>query len=103
MKNPLKELLNRLQHDPDLDSTICYIRYRDFESARGSYRVPLHLCEIESKNIRHGDSIIPFHRIIAVTYGDWTLYPFADDSTMDRLFDSIKSPDDSDNSTNKSL
>jgi uncharacterized protein (UPF0248 family) len=103
MKNPLKELLNRLKHDPVLDPTKCYIRYRDFESARGSYRVPLHLCEIESKNIRHGDAIIPFHRIIAVTCGDWTLYPFADHSTMDKLFDSIKSPGNSDDSADKSL
>lgn len=101
MNNPLKKLLNQLKHDPELDQSQCLVSYRDFEGRSGIFKAPLVICEVESHNIRHGESIIPFHRITGVSYGPWILYPFGENSLTEKIIDSIKNA--SHDSADKSL
>jgi uncharacterized protein (UPF0248 family) len=88
-KNPLRELLNRIKHDPALDQSLCSVEYRDFEGRAGVAKAPLIICQVESQNIRHGDAIIPFHRITKVSYEKWVLYPFPDNDDLEMIFKAI--------------
>ena len=90
MTNPLADLLNRIKHDPAFDQSLCRVFYRDFEGPAGTMSVPLITCMVESRNIRHGETIIPFHRITSVSYESWILYPFPDSESLERIFAAIK-------------
>ena len=78
-KNPLRDLLTRIMHDPSYDQSQCMIEYRDFDAPGGISKARVTICLIEAKNIVCGDNIIPFHRITRVTYDGQVIYPAGGD------------------------
>jgi uncharacterized protein (UPF0248 family) len=87
-KNQLRELLNKILYDSNLDRNLGFIEYKDFQGQDNRGNVPLILCAVESNNIAYGGVIIPFHRINRVAYGSIDVYPFAiDQAFRTKLFE----------------
>ena len=77
-KNPLRDLLTCIVHDPSYDQSLCTIEYRDFDAPGGISKAGLTICLIEARNLICGDNIIPFHRVTRVTYDGRAIYPASD-------------------------